>query len=102
MHFPKTRSELLMFPASFSLSPKVLVLLHLSEPAKSHRENLRTANFVLLWPIAATSCDDDFISDQLNFFVGELEKIYSRTYNVLKLTLTSFALCFHPSSAVSW
>lgn len=29
-----------MFAASLSLSPKVLVLLHLSEPARSHKENL--------------------------------------------------------------
>lgn len=31
-----------MFPASFSLSPNVLVLLQRSEPARSHRENLKT------------------------------------------------------------
>lgn len=30
-----------MLPASLSLSPKVFVLLHLSEPARSQRENLR-------------------------------------------------------------
>lgn len=36
-----------MFPASFSLSPNVLVLLHLSEPARSHSENLReTKQFI--------------------------------------------------------
>lgn len=40
MHFPKISRELFMFPASFSRSPIVLVLLHLSEPARSHRENL--------------------------------------------------------------
>lgn len=43
MHFPKMSRELFMFPASFSLSPNVLVLLHRSEPARSHRENLRDA-----------------------------------------------------------
>lgn len=43
MHFPKMSRELFMFPASFSLSPNVLVLLHLSEPARSHRENLGDA-----------------------------------------------------------
>lgn len=41
MHFPRVSSEVLMLPASFSLSPNVLVLLHLSEPARSHRENLQ-------------------------------------------------------------
>lgn len=41
MHFPRVSREVLMLPASFSLSPNVLVLLHLSEPARSHRENLR-------------------------------------------------------------
>lgn len=30
-----------MFPASFRRSPNVLVLLHLSEPARSHRDSLR-------------------------------------------------------------
>lgn len=40
MHLPRMSRELLMFPASFSRSPNVLVLLHLSEPARSHRENL--------------------------------------------------------------
>lgn len=52
MHFPRMSRELLMFPASFSLSPNVLVLLHLSEPARSHRENLRNANQF----ITAISC----------------------------------------------
>lgn len=42
MHFPRMSSELLMFPASFSRSPMVLALLQRSEPARSHRENLRT------------------------------------------------------------
>lgn len=47
MHFPRMSRELFMFPASFSLSPNVLVLLHLSEPARSHRENLRnTKQFI--------------------------------------------------------
>lgn len=41
MHFPRMSSEVLMFPASFSLSPAVWVLVHLSEPARSHRENLQ-------------------------------------------------------------
>lgn len=41
IHFPKISRELLMLPASLSLSPKVFVLLHLSEPARSQRENLR-------------------------------------------------------------
>lgn len=41
MHFPRVSSEVLMLPASFSRSPNVLVLLHLSEPARSHRENLQ-------------------------------------------------------------
>lgn len=40
MHFPRMSRELFMLPASFNLSPNVLVLLHLSEPARSHRENL--------------------------------------------------------------
>lgn len=42
MHFPRMSSELLMLPASFSLSPIVLVLLQRSEPARSHSENLET------------------------------------------------------------
>jgi len=29
-----------MFPASFSLSPKACVLSHLSDPAKSQKDNL--------------------------------------------------------------
>lgn len=41
MHFPRMSREVLMFPASFSLSPTVWVLVHLSEPARSHRENLQ-------------------------------------------------------------
>lgn len=41
MHLPRISRELLMFPASFSRSPKVLALLQRSEPARSHRENLR-------------------------------------------------------------
>lgn len=41
MHFPRMCRELLMLPASFRRSPNVLVLLHLSEPARSHSENLQ-------------------------------------------------------------
>lgn len=36
-----------MFPASFSRSPNVLVLLHRSEPARSQRENLKNTNMFI-------------------------------------------------------
>lgn len=42
MHFPSVSSELLMFPASFSLSPVLWVREHLSDPARSHRASLNT------------------------------------------------------------
>lgn len=40
MHFPSVRSELLMFPASFSLSPVFWVREQRSDPARSHRASL--------------------------------------------------------------
>lgn len=51
MHFPKISRELLMFPASFRRSPKVLVLLHRSEPARSHRESLKRKKGDLFYTI---------------------------------------------------
>lgn len=42
MHFPSVSSELLMFPASFSLSPVLCVREHLSDPARSHSASLNT------------------------------------------------------------
>lgn len=51
-----------MFPASFSLSPIVLVLLHLSDPARSHSDNLveqisivRAMSFQV-WPLSWIDC----------------------------------------------
>ena len=56
MHFPRMSRELLIFPASFSLSPNVFVLLHLSEPARSHRENLRIINNLQVIPCTVCVC----------------------------------------------
>lgn len=51
-----------MLPASFSLSPNVLVLLHRSEPARSHRENLQRGKFQ--GPVRSDAAVDDAISAQ--------------------------------------
>lgn len=51
-----------MLPASFSLSPNVLVLLHRSEPARSHRENLQRGKFQ--GPVRSDSVVGDAISAQ--------------------------------------
>ena len=40
MHFPSVSRELLMFPASFSLSPVFWVREQRSDPARSHRASL--------------------------------------------------------------
>lgn len=55
MHFPRVRRELLMFPASFSLSPVFWVREQRSDPARSHRASLAihrnesNCEFVLVW-----------------------------------------------------
>lgn len=60
MHFPSVRSELLMFPASFSLSPVFWVREQRSDPARSHRASLAIqkngadCKFVLVW---GKTCD---------------------------------------------
>ena len=41
MQRPKVIRDVLMFPASLSLSPLFLVLVYLSDPAKSHSDNLQ-------------------------------------------------------------
>ncbi len=40
IHLPRISNELFILPASFRRSPNVLVLLHLSEPARSQSERL--------------------------------------------------------------
>lgn len=41
MHLPRIRREVFIFRLSFSLSPSLWVLVYLSEPARSHIDNLK-------------------------------------------------------------
>lgn len=41
IHLPRIRREVFIFPLSFNLSPSLRVLVHLSEPARSHSDNLK-------------------------------------------------------------
>lgn len=68
MHFPSVSSELLMFPASFSLSPVLCVREHLSDPARSHSASLNTHTEVSpARPASAAhslqNCEPDLLAD---------------------------------------